>query len=144
MVSCGFVGYMPFAPGTWASLLGCILIYLFPFHSLITNIVFICILTIFSIISINMFEFTGEDPGYIVIDELIGMFITMAGHKTTFISLIAGFFLFRFFDIIKPYPVNAVESFRKGYGIVADDIIAGIYANIVLWLGYLLFYCIWK
>jgi len=135
---------MPFAPGTWASLLGCILIYLFPFHSLIANIVFICILTIFSIISINMFEFTGEDPGYIVIDELIGMFITMAGHKTTFISLIAGFFLFRFFDIIKPYPVNAVESFRKGYGIVADDIIAGIYANIVLWLGYLLFYCIWK
>ena len=135
---------MPFAPGTWASLLGCILIYLFPFHSLITNIVFICTFTIFSIISINMFEFNGEDPGYIVIDELIGMFITMAGHKTTFISLIAGFFLFRFFDIIKPYPVNAVESFRKGYGIVADDIIAGIYANIVLWLGYLLFYCIWK
>ena len=80
---------MPFAPGTWASLLGCILIYLFPFHSLNANIVFICILTIFSIISINMFEFTGEDPGYIVIDELIGMFITMAGHKTTFISLIA-------------------------------------------------------
>ncbi len=91
-----------------------------------------------------MFEFTGEDPGYIVIDELTGMFITMAGHKPTFITLIAGFFLFRIFDIIKPYPANTVEGFKKGYGIAADDIIAGIYANIVLWLGYLLFYGIWK
>jgi len=144
IVTCGFVGHMPLAPGTWASVLGCILIYLFPFPSLIVNIIFICCLVAFSIICINMLAFTGEDPGYIVIDELAGMFITMAGHKPALITVVAGFFLFRIFDIIKPYPVNAVERFRKGYGIMADDMLAGIYANIILWLGYLIIYSIWK
>jgi len=144
IVTCGFVGYMPFAPGTWASALGCIFIYLFPFPSLIANISFICCLIIFSIICINLLTFTVEDPGYIVIDELAGMFITMAGHKPTLITLAAGFFLFRVFDIIKPYPVNAVERYRKGYGIMADDILAGIYANISLWSGHLVVYSIWK
>ena len=91
-----------------------------------------------------MFEYTGEDPGYIVIDELAGMFITMAGHKTELITLVAGFLLFRIFDIIKPYPVGAVERLRKGYGIMADDILAGIYGNIILWLGYLTVLSIWK
>ena len=85
-----------------------------------------------------------EDPGYIVIDELAGMFITMAGHKPTLIALVTGFFLFRIFDIIKPYPVYAVERLRKGYGIMADDILAGIYANIILWSGHLVVYSIWK
>jgi phosphatidylglycerophosphatase A len=144
IVTCGFVGYMPFAPGTWASVLGCIFIYLFPFQSLIANIGFICCLIIFSITCINLLAFTTEDPGYIVIDELAGMFVTMAGHEPTFIALVAGFSLFRIFDIMKPYPVNAVERYRKGYGIMADDILAGIYANIILWLGHLVVYSIWK
>lgn len=91
-----------------------------------------------------MFEFKGEDPGYIVVDELAGMFITMAGHRLSIINLIAGFLLFRIFDIIKPYPAYDIQRLRKGYGIMADDVIAGIYANIVLWAGYLLFYGIWK
>jgi len=63
------------------------------------------------------------------------MFITMAGHNITFISLLIGFILFRFFDIIKPYPIRRVEAFRKGYGILADDIIAGIFANLLLIIG---------
>ncbi len=91
-----------------------------------------------------MYKYKGEDPGYIVIDELAGMFITMAGHKPSLIMIIAGFFLFRIFDIIKPFPVHAVERYRKGYGIMADDILAGIYANIILWLGYLLVRGVWK
>lgn len=135
---------MPYAPGTWASIFGCILIYLFPFSSFFTNLIFVCCLVIFSTICINILVYRGDDPGYIVIDELAGMFITTAGHKPTLITLAAGFFLFRIFDIIKPYPVHAVERYKKGYGIMADDILAGIYANIILWLGYLIVNSIWK
>jgi phosphatidylglycerophosphatase A len=70
-----------------------------------------------------------------VIDEVAGMLVAMAGHSISFLSLLAGFLLFRFFDIVKPYPIRRVEVFRKGYGILADDIIAGIFVNLLLIVG---------
>ena len=132
LTSCGFIGYLPFAPGTYASVLGCVLVYLFPFHSIFINLFFVCCFIIFSIICINMLKFDGRDPGYIVIDEMAGMFVTMAGHKATILNILIGFVLFRVFDIIKPYPIKKIEDLGKGYGIVADDILAGIFANLVL------------
>jgi phosphatidylglycerophosphatase A len=79
-----------------------------------------------------MLKLDGGDPGYIVIDEMAGMFVTMAGHKATILNILIGFVLFRVFDIIKPYPIKKIEGLGKGYGIVADDILAGIFANLVL------------
>jgi phosphatidylglycerophosphatase A len=133
-VTCGFVGYLPFAPGTWGSAIGCFFLYLFPFPSLAGNLIFLPALIICAIVAINNLRYEGEDPGYIVIDEFAGMYVAMAGHKAIAVNLVIGFILFRVFDIIKPYPIRHFERLRKGYGVVADDIAAGIYANIGLCL----------
>jgi len=132
VATCGFIGYLPFAPGTYTSVLGCILLYLFPFTSLASNAVFVTGLLVFSIICINSLPLEKKDPGYVVIDELAGMYITMIGHRPTLINILAAFALFRIFDIWKPFPVNKAEELKKGYGIVADDVVAGVYANCIL------------
>jgi len=67
-----------------------------------------------------------------VIDELAGMCVAMAGHGVTLVNVVIGFVFFRVFDILKPFPIRHAERLRKGYGIVADDVIAGIFANVVL------------
>lgn len=133
-VTCGFIGYLPFMSGTFASALGCVILYIFPFGSLAINILFLICLVSLSTLCINILTYKGDDPSYIVIDELAGMLITMAGHRVSLINLLVGFILFRFFDIVKPYPIRYVERYKKGYGIMADDIMAGIFANACLCL----------
>ena len=133
-VTCGFIGYMPFAPGTWASALGGVLIYLFPFSTLPGNLIFVGVLLTAAVLGVNLFNSEREDPGYIVIDELVGMYVTMAGHRPTIMNVVAGFVFFRFFDIVKPFPVNRAERLSRGYGVVADDVAAGIFANCALFL----------
>jgi len=128
-VTCGFIGYLPFMPGTWASLFACFVLYFLPVRSLSAYVILILFVAC-ATVCINMLTFEGKDPPYIVIDELCGMFITMAGHGTSVINLLIGFMIFRFFDIVKPYPVKYVERYKKGCGIMADDIIAGVFANI--------------
>ena len=132
-VTLGPIGYLPYAPGTYGSAFACILLYLLP--SIFTQPLFVLIFIIVSLIVLNNLVLEGKDPGYIIIDEVAGMFVAMTGHSITFLSLLAGFILFRFFDIIKPYPIRRVEIFRKGYGILADDIVAGIFTNLLLILG---------
>jgi phosphatidylglycerophosphatase A len=136
IATCGFVGYLPVAPGTYASILGCAVAYFFPFSSLSGNTLFLCGLIVCSVLCVNRLKYEGEDPPYIVIDEFAGMLVAMAGHKTTALNLLIGFILFRFFDIIKPYPIKHFERLKGGYGVVADDIVAGIFANLLLWMGY--------
>jgi len=82
-----------------------------------------------------------KDPGMVVVDEVIGQWIALAGAASfTWISYATAFFLFRVFDIWKPPPVRQLEALPEGLGIVADDIMAGIYAALVLWAsGYLRF-----
>ena len=129
------MGYIPGAPGTYASALGCVVLYLLPFSSLLASVFIAFAITAISVVSINNLTYEGEDPPYIVLDELAGMFVTMAGHEPTVKGLFIGFILFRFFDIIKPYPIRRLECLKAGYGVVADDIGAGIFANLLLWLG---------
>jgi len=130
IVTCCYVGHIPGAPGTYASVLGCVFIYLFPV--LFTNIFFCIGLVLFSILCVNFFRYDGEDPGYIVIDELAGICVTLAGHNITLMNTIIGFILFRIFDIAKPFPIKQSERLKGAYGIVADDVIAGVFANIIL------------
>lgn len=130
IVTCCYVGYLPGAPGTYASALGCAFIYFFP--SIFSNIFFCGGLVLFAILCVNFFRYDGEDPGYIVIDELAGICVTMAGHNITLMNTIIGFVLFRIFDITKPFPIKQAERLRGAYGIVADDVMAGIFANIIL------------
>lgn len=84
--------------------------------------------------TINLHDHIEKDPQYIIVDEVAGMFVTMAGHRITLINVIFGFVLFRIFDILKPIPVRTAERLPRGYGIVADDILAGLYASFFLLL----------
>lgn len=137
IVTCGFVGHLPLAPGTFAAALGSVLLYFFP--GLFLNPMFVAGLVVFSVLCINALEFEDKDPGYVVIDELAGMCVTMVGHRTTILWTVLGFLLFRFFDIVKPTPIRNVEHLKKGYGVVADDVMAGAFANVTLWVGYALY-----
>ncbi|MBN1308150.1 MAG: phosphatidylglycerophosphatase A [Chitinispirillaceae bacterium] len=78
--------------------------------------------------------FGRDDPGPVIIDEVAGQFITFFMVPISLRTLIAGFFLFRFFDIIKPFPVNEMQQLDDGVGITMDDVLAGVYANCSLLL----------
>ena len=73
-----------------------------------------------------------KDSPSIVIDEIVGYLISMAVVPTAWGFIIGGFFLFRVFDITKPWPIKQIQDIRGGAGVVMDDIVAGIYTNIVL------------
>jgi phosphatidylglycerophosphatase A len=77
-----------------------------------------------------------EDPGIVVIDEVLGQWLTLAGATAlNSKSLVAGFILFRLFDVWKPWPVRRFEDLPAGWGIVADDLAAGIYGALILYIG---------
>ena len=74
-----------------------------------------------------------KDPGCVVIDEYVGMLVTFLGIQFTWVSAILGFFIFRFFDILKPFPIRTLErKLPGGAGVVLDDVLAGVFSNIVL------------
>ena len=74
----------------------------------------------------------GKDPGCVVVDEGIGFFVTVAFLPAGWWTAIAGFFVFRALDIVKPPPARQMEALPGGWGIVADDVMAGIYGNLIL------------
>ncbi len=133
--TCSYVGYIPFAPGTWGSLLACFILYFYPS---LANPFIILLIGVAGVVASERARGREPDPGYVVIDEFVGMLITMCGHGPTLWGLTKGFILFRAFDILKPYPIRRLERLPGGYGIMADDILAGIFANAVLFLGRLI------
>jgi len=129
--TCCYVGYLPAAPGTWGSLLAAVLLYFFPFfHS---PIVILCLLAA-GLATAERARGSEADPGYVVIDEFAGVLVALAGHAVTFRNLLIGFILFRAFDILKPYPVRELERLPGAYGIIADDVLAGILASAALFV----------
>jgi phosphatidylglycerophosphatase A len=76
--------------------------------------------------------FGREDPGPVVIDEVAGQLVTFAGTGVGLTGVLAGFVLFRAFDVIKPWPASRLEALPGGFGIMADDLMAGLYANLTL------------
>ena len=138
------IGKIKYAPGTFASLFTC---FIFLFLINISNILILFFLTLiiffYSFVAINVSynEFNSDDPQEIVIDEVVGQMLPLLAipiYETLYLAplefyCIASFFLFRLFDIWKPYPINYVDSNIKGsLGIMLDDIFAGIYAILVL------------
>ena len=127
--TCSYVGYLPLAPGTWGSLLACIVAYLLPGSA---NPFILILFGIAAIVTAERARGKEDDPGRIVIDEYVGMFVTLLGHDLTLWTLVKGFILFRAFDILKPYPIRQLERLPGGYGIIADDVLAGVYGNVAL------------
>ncbi len=137
----GFIGYLPVAPGTWASALGLLLFLIFNI-SLSVHGLLIFVITVAGIVSSTIAErvIGQKDSGHIVIDELLGYFISVFSLPVNYVTLIAAFFLFRFFDILKPFPVRLVEKkLNGGLGIMMDDILAGIYTNLILQVYYIFY-----
>jgi phosphatidylglycerophosphatase A len=142
ILATGFgVGYSPVAPGTLGTLIAIPIYY---FLSEIPSPLYEVTLVGFFFLSVwvsgNAERLFGkEDDQRIVIDEVIGFLITMLWVPKTIRFIIIGFVLFRFFDILKPFPIRRLEKRLKGgFGVVLDDVAAGVYANIVLRLIYLL------
>jgi len=140
ILATGFgAGYSPIAPGTAGTLIA---IPVYFFLSTIPSPIYEITLAAFFFLSIWISEnaevfFKRKDDGRIVIDEIMGFLITMLWvHRSAF-SIMMGFFLFRIFDIIKPPPIRRLERTKGGFGVVLDDVLAGIYANIILRLIYL-------
>lgn len=137
-IATGFgAGYLPKAPGTWGSLLALPLHFflrqLTPSHYALAlgAIFFIAVITAGQAEKI----LDRKDPGVIVIDEVIGMLITLIAAPDNPLIWLLGFALFRFFDIFKPYPIRLIDQrINGGLGIVLDDVLAGIYSLIVLQL----------
>ena len=131
IASCFYIGYIPGAPGTYGSLFAVLLISQFNF---LTKNISVVIFIIFGLIFSTLMEKqTGKkDDQRIVIDEFVGMLITFYFVKPNFAYLIIGFILFRLYDIYKPYPIKKIQNLPSGWGIMLDDILAGVYARIVL------------
>ena len=132
-----YTGKAPIASGTCGSLLALLLYFLIPLHRDITlYLIFtISLLILGALLSNRISRLLGDsDPSEIVIDEICGFYVACFMLPPEPLVVVPVFFLFRFFDIVKPFPANLLEKMPGGDGIMADDIIAGAYANIVAWL----------
>jgi phosphatidylglycerophosphatase A len=163
IATCG-VGYLPLAPGTWGSLLAVGLYLLLRFHYLNyppdvdpedylvafvgAELFVIVVVTFLGIWAASRAErvLKIKDPGKVVVDEVAGQLIALLPLSLTTVGrwpILVGiaFLLFRFFDIVKPYPARKLESLHGGLGIMADDLVAGAYAAIlvavIVWFGWL-------
>jgi len=136
----GYSGYFPVAPGTVGSAAG-LVFYLLVWwsQSVVVEVGLIVVLFLVGIWAGTTAEryFGGIDPGPIVIDEVVGMLITLAFIPVGLSGALVGFFMFRVFDVIKPYPAGRLERLHGGLGVMADDAMAAVYANLslraVLW-----------
>ena len=135
-----YVGRVPFASGTFGSLVGIPLVYLLSKTDWISATILTVVLILFSVRVAHLAEkqLKAKDPGCIVIDEIAGMCVALLGIPLTMTTGAAGFFLFRLFDVIKPPPARQLERrLIGGWGVVMDDVAAGVMANIVLRIGIL-------
>ena len=131
LVTCCYTGYLPLAPGTWASVLACVLLYFVPSFNHPAVIALLAILAFFAIERVRGEE---TDPCYVVIDEVIGMLVATVGHNLTAWNIVKAFMLFRAFDILKPYPIRKVERLPGADGVMADDVLAGVFASGALFI----------
>jgi phosphatidylglycerophosphatase A len=129
-------GHFPIAPGTAGTLA------VIPIHALLAwwlspgalLLVAVAFVPLAIAAAAREAAATGvKDPSIVVVDEWAGYLITVAAHPFSWITVVAGFVLFRILDVVKPYPARRLEDLPGGYGIVLDDVAAGIYGALLLW-----------
>jgi len=128
------VGYLPIAPGTWGSAVAVILYLVTRQWAWPAQL---ALLLVVSVVGIWASDVTAkalnrEDPGPVVIDEVAGQLVTLFMTGAGLYGAIIGFFVFRIFDIIKPWPARQLEDLPGGVGIMADDLMAGVYGWVVV------------
>jgi phosphatidylglycerophosphatase A len=127
------VGYAPVAPGTFGSAAGVLLWWMLPASPAVHAVVIVALFAVGSW-SGNAAErhFGRSDPGQVVVDEVMGMLITLFLNPVGWAGALLAFFMFRVFDVIKPYPSDRLERLHGGVGVMADDAMAAVYANLAL------------
>jgi phosphatidylglycerophosphatase A len=131
----GYVGYAPFAPGTFGSAAGLAVFYAVRSSgSIPVELAAIVILFAVGIWSGTVAEhhFGGVDPGPIVLDEVVGMLITLCLLPVSPLGAFVGFLVFRILDVLKPFPSARFEKLPGGLGVMADDGMAALYGNLVM------------
>ena len=130
------VGYVPVAPGTAGSLLGAVLC--FPLLSLPWPVYLgaTLLLTAVAVWAAGRMaaDLQQPDPSQVVIDEITGMWFAALFLRPTVYDVTVCFLLFRLFDVVKPAPIPRLEKLPRGFGIVADDVAAGLLARVMWWL----------
>ena len=127
-------GYAPVAPGTVGSLLGLALFWPLTRLEAPVQLVALAALVLLGVWAATLVarRLGVEDPSVVVVDEVAGMWVTLLFLPLTPLSAAAGFFVFRVMDVVKPFPARRFERLPGGWGIMADDLMAGIYANLVV------------
>lgn len=131
----GYIGYAPIAPGTFGSAAGLAVFYAVRASgSTVVELATIVILFVIGIWSGTEAEhhFGGIDPGPVVLDEVVGMLITLALIPVNAAGAVVGFLVFRVLDVVKPWPSAQMEGLPGGLGVMADDGMAAIYGNVIM------------
>ncbi len=132
------LGYAPFAPGTVGSAFGLLVWWLLPASVPVQGAACVALFAAGAWSASRAEQhFAATDPGQVVIDEVMGMLLTLLMNPVGWPGAAVGFVLFRFFDVVKPYPANHLERLHGGVGVMADDAMAAVYANLSLRL------CLW-
>jgi len=142
IATCG-VGYLPLAPGTWGSAVGVglflLLVRATPPNALVAVVLVAIVAITFAGIwaATRTEQLSGrKDPGKVVVDEVAGQFIALFPltlfPRWSTAAVIVSFILFRFFDIVKPYPANRLQDLNGGAGVMFDDLVAGVYAAVIV------------
>jgi phosphatidylglycerophosphatase A len=130
-----FIGTVPVAPGTFGSLIGLPVCFLLSRLNFLQSVIFILVFILFAIGIASAAEkiLKQKDPGQIVIDEIAGLMVTFTGLPFNLKTALAGFLIFRVLDILKPFPIRTLEKrIGGGSGVVLDDVMAGVYGNLIL------------
>ncbi len=145
--TCFGIGYFPVAPGTVTSILAVLCYYFIPvLHEPPLLLSLILLSTAVGVWSGRLMEAEfGEDPSIVTIDELAGQWLALAFLPEGWLPALLSLAFFRYFDIAKPGPIDAAQRFPGGWGIMADDLLAGLFANfsVQVLLGMLTFFHLW-
>ena len=133
LATCAGIGYVPWAPGTFGSLAGLLLWYFVP-ASPAFQVGAIVAVFLLGAWAGGLAEdyFRGTDPSHVVLDEVVGMWITLLFNPVGWQGAVIAFLLFRALDVVKPYPADRLEGLHGGFGVMADDAMAAVYANVLL------------
>lgn len=138
----GPVGFAPIAPGTAGSVVGLMLFWVVrSAGSMWLEVTVLLAVTAVGVAAAYAAEtrYRRRDPGLVVIDEVAGMLVTLLAVPVGLAGAVVGFLAFRLFDIVKPFPARQAERLPGGWGVMTDDLVAGVYAQgllrLLLWVG---------
>lgn len=134
VATCARVGHVPVAPGTAGSAVGVLLYLALRAAGPVAELGAIALVAVAGVWAAHIAEhvFERTDPGPVVIDEVLGVLITLCWLPVTAWGIAVGFVVFRLMDVVKPWPAARFESLPGGYGVMADDAMAGVYGHLVL------------